>query len=394
MVPAGVAASSDRIRVARVITRLNVGGPAIQAMLLTKRLDPARFETMLVCGVAGPREGDMLALRPEPGVSPIVLPRFGREISLINDSRTLIELMRLFRAFRPHIVHTHLAKAGMLGRLAARLTGVPVVIHTFHGNVLSGYFGAGRSRAFALIERAMSRLSTCVAAISPGQRRELEARGIAPHDRIVDLPLGLDLEPFLGALPGGLRSELGLSADAPLVGIVARLVPIKRIDIFLAAAERVVARRPDVTFVVLGDGPLRPALEAHGRERALPVRFLGWRADLPSVYADLDVVVLTSDNEGTPVSVIEALAAARAVVVTDVGGVRDIVGSDGGRIVAPRDPDAVAQATLEVLADPALRFRLGASGRARVYPEYDASTLVRRVTGLYEDRLARIKLTR
>lgn len=379
---------------ARVITRLNVGGPAIQAMLLTKRLDPAKFETMLVCGVAGPREGDMLALRPEQGVLPIVLPWLGREIAPSGDIRTLIELVRLFRAFRPHVVHTHLAKAGVLGRLAARLTGVPVVIHTFHGNVLSGYFGPGRSRAFAAIERAMSRVSTCVAAISPGQRQELEARGIASRDRIVDLPLGLDLEPFLRAAPGGLRRELGVRGDAPLVGIIARLVPIKRVDLFLAAAERVVARRPDVTFVVLGDGPLRPALEDRGRERALPVRFLGWRADLPAVYADLDVVVLTSDNEGTPVSLIEALAAARAVVATDVGGVRDVVGSEGGRIVAPRDPGAVAEAILEVLADHELRSRLGASGRARVYPEYDASTLVRRVASLYEDRLGRIRLTR
>lgn len=394
MVQADVAASTDRIRVARVITRLNVGGPAIQAMLLTRRLDPARFETRLVCGVPGPREGDMAALRPEPGVAPIVLPHLGREISPLDDLRTLAQLMKLFRTFRPHVVHTHLAKAGVLGRLAARLTGVPVVIHTFHGNVLSGYFGPGRSRAFALIERGMARLSTCVAAISPGQRRELEARGIATRDRIVELPLGLDLEPFLRAAPGALRDELGLSADIPVVGVVARLVAIKRIDVFLAAAERVVARRPDLICVVLGDGPLRPALEEQARERALPVRFLGWRADLPAVYADLDVVVLTSDNEGTPVSVIEALAGGRAVVATDVGGVRDVIGSDGGRLVPPRDPDAVATAILELLADPSLRSRLGATGRTRVYPEYDASTLVRRVTSLYEERLGRIQVNR
>ena len=395
MVQSRLDGRQTRIRVARVITRLNVGGPSLQAMLLTSRLDPLKFETILVCGTPGDREGDMLGLRPEPGVVPIVLSNFGREIALLDDLRTLGQLIRLFRKFRPHVVHTHLAKAGVLGRVAARLTGVPVVIHTFHGNVLRGYFGAGRSRAFTIIEQAMARLSTVVVAISPEQRLQLEELGIAPAARIAEVPLGLDLRPFIDVERGSLRAELCLGLDAELVGIVARLVPIKRLDVFLDAATRVAARRPRVQFIVLGDGPLRFELERCARDRGLPVTFLGWRADLPSVYADLDVVVLTSDNEGTPVSVIEGLAAGRAVVATDVGGVSDVIGGpDSGRIVPPRDPEAVARAIEELLSDGTLRARLGMAGRARVYPDYDVSTLVDRVAGLYEDVLGRMRVTR
>lgn len=395
MVPPGLGDAPERIRVARVITRLNVGGPSLQAMLLTTRLDPRRFETLLVCGRPGEREGDMLALRPEPGVAPIVIPQLGRELSPLDDLRTLIRLIRIFRTFRPHVVHTHLAKAGVLGRLAARLSGVPVVVHTFHGNVLRGYFGAGRSRMFTAIERTLARLTTCVVAISPEQRAQLEQLGIARPGRVIEVPLGLDLRPFLEGATGTLRPELGLRPGVRLVGIVARLVPIKRLDVFLDAAALVASHRPDVAFVVLGDGPLRAELEERARTHALPVRFLGWRADLPSAYADLDVVVLASDNEGTPVSIIEALAAARAVVATDVGGVRDVVGGPAaGRIVPRRDPAALASAIEELLDDPALRDRLGSAGRDRVFPAYDISTLVTRLSALYEERLGRINLIR
>lgn len=394
MVQARIEDRSGRIRIARVITRLNVGGPSLQAMLLTKRLDPQRYATILVCGVPGEREGDMLALRPESGVEPIVLPGLQREISPLDDLRTLWQLIRIFRTYRPDVVHTHLAKAGVLGRIAARLTGVPVVIHTFHGNVLRGYFSAGRSRAFTFIERFMARLSTCVIAISAEQCRQLEELHIAPKDRIVELPLGLDLRPFLSGSPGTLRRELDLAAGSELVGIVARLVPIKRIDVFLDAAAILSARRPDVTYVVIGDGPLRQALEDRVRRDGSRIRFLGWRADLPSVYADLDVVALTSDNEGTPVSVIEGLVAGRAVVATDVGGVRDVIGGpEAGRIVPPDDPGAVANAIEELLGDADLRARLGAAGRARVFPAYDVTTLVQRVSDLYEERLGRMRPT-
>ena len=386
MVPKPVAAPGERIRVARIITRLNVGGPAIQALLLTQRLDPERFETLLVCGRVGPAEGNMLELRRELGVTPIVIPALGRGISPLDDVRAFLAIVGVLRAFRPHIVHTHLAKAGLLGRLAAALLRVPVIIHTFHGNVLRGYFSVAKSRLFLGLERLLARLSTRVIAISEQQASELRDLGIATKPRLVRVPLGLDLAPFLDTPAGRLRRELGLDAAVPLVGIVARLVPIKAVDVFLRAAALIVASSPAVRFVIVGDG------EERGRLRALAdglgvqerIHWLGWRADLPAIYADLDVVVLTSRNEGTPVSLIEALAAGRVVVATDVGGVSDVVvPPDRGVLVPDGDHEAVARVVLDLLADEERRRRLGAAGRSAIHPEYDSATLVRRIERLY-----------
>ena len=386
MVPKPVVAPGERIRVARIITRLNVGGPAIQAMLLTGRLDPEHFETLLICGRVGAAEGDMLALRREHGVVPIVIPTLGRGISPLDDIRAFLSIVGALRAFRPHVVHTHLAKAGLLGRLAAALLRVPVVVHTFHGNVLSGYFGAAKSGLFLGLERLLARLSTRIIAISERQAGELRRLGVAHEPRLLRVPLGLDLAPFLDAPSGLLRRELGVGQKAPLVGIVARLVPIKAIGVFLRAVELIIQEQPGARFVIVGDGEERGRLEADAAARGLAahIHWLGWRGDLPAIYADLDVVVLTSRNEGTPVSLIEAQAAGRAVVATEVGGVADIVVPPKRGILVPDgDHGALARAVLDLLADDERRHAMGAAGRAAVYPEYDSATLVRRIEGLY-----------
>lgn len=378
-----------------MITRLNVGGPAIQAILLTERLDPTRYECLLVTGAADDREGDMLALRHSGAVQPIVIPRLGRRIAPLGDVVAFFQLVALLRRFRPDIVHTHLAKAGLLGRIAGRIAGARVVVHTFHGNVLRGYFGVGTSALLRMIERLLGRISTRIVAISPEQVDELVRLGIVPPARIALVPLGLDLAPFLEAETGRLRAELA-AGDAPLVGIVARLVPIKAVDLFLEAAARVRAARQDARFVVLGDGPDRERLQERAARGDLvgSVRFLGWRADLPSVYADLDVVVLTSRNEGTPVSLIEALAAGRACVATNVGGVRDLLGDDERGIVVPAgNSEAIGRAILHLLNAPDERRTLGERGRSFVHPAYDTSTLIDRVDTLYRELLdARSKM--
>ena len=386
MVPKPVIVPGERIRVARIITRLNVGGPAIQAMLLTGRLGPERFETLLICGRVGAAEGDMLELRRELGVAPMVIPTLGRGISPLDDVRAFFSIVGVLRSFRPHIVHTHLAKAGLLGRLAAVVLRVPVVVHTFHGNVLRGYFGTATSALFLRFERLLARLSTRVIAISERQASELRDLGIATEPRLVRLPLGLDLAPFLDPSTGHLRRELGLDAAVPLVGIVARLVPIKAIDVFLRAAALIAAESPRAWFVVVGDGEERDRLRALADELGVRerVHWLGWRADLPAIYADLDVVVLTSRNEGTPVSLIEAQAAGRAVVATEVGGVPDVVvPPERGVLVPDGDHGAVARAVLDLLTDSDRRGAMGAAGRAAVYPEYDSATLVGRIERLY-----------
>lgn len=374
-----------RVKVLRVITRLNVGGPAIQAVLLSARLDPERFESLLVAGTESAAEGNMLELgRLDRPPSLRRIPALGREISLWDDLRAFVALVRLMREVRPDIVHTHLAKAGTLGRLAARMTGVPVVIHTYHGTVFRGYFGSWKSRLFVQIERSIARITTRLIAITPGQRRDLIGLGIGDARKVIEVPLGLDLAPFSGGVSRvEARRMLGLGADEPVVAIVARLVPIKDVGLFLRAFARVT---PSAIALIVGDGEERAQLEAEASDLGIAprCRFLGWRRDVESIYAAADVVALTSRNEGSPVSIIEAMAAGRAVVCTEVGGVPDVVTSGvSGMLVPTGDAGALATAIDRLLADPAERERLGREARKAVYPRYDVSRLVTDIAALY-----------
>ncbi len=380
------------MRVMRIIARLNVGGPAIHVSLLTLGLQDAAFSSTLVTGVVGPSEGDMTYLVHELGIEPVVIPWLQREIAPLADLRALIALVRLMRQQRPHIVHTHTAKAGFLGRLAAYLTGVPVIVHTFHGHVFRGYFGAAKTRLFIWLERRAARASDMILTISDRLREDLIAYRIAPPERIRVVPLGLKLLPLsdLEALRGGLRREMGFSTDAPLVGIIGRLVPVKNHELFLAAARRVAEAMPDARFLIVGDGERRAELEHMTRQFGLAdvVRFTGWRRDLPAIYADLDVLVISSHNEGTPVSIIEAMAAGVPVVATAVGGVPDLL-RDGqlGALVPPGDEAALAAAILDALrATPQPHV---VKAREWALKRYDADRLIADIRQLYEELLSR-----
>ena len=391
-VPARREGQVDRIRVLRVIARLNVGGPALHATLLADRLDPVRYHTQLVAGREGPAEGNYLALMGRSLENLTIVPSLGREIRGAQDLFAFVQLYRLIRQMRPHIVHTHTAKAGTLGRLAARLARVPVVIHTYHGHVLQGYFSPVKTRVFLSIERWLARWTDRLLTVSEAVRRDLLTLRIGSPERLRVIPLGLDLDPFLRCegLRGQLRAELAVG-DALLVGIVARLVPIKRHEDFLTAAAAVASRLPNSRFLVIGDGELRPKLEARARVLGLDrqLYFLSWRGDLPRVYADLDLVVLTSANEGLPVSLIEAMASARPVVATRVGGVPDLV-EDGvaGVLVPPGEPRALAEAMVTLLADPERRRDMGEAGRKRAHPAFSAERLVQDMDQLYTELLA------
>jgi glycosyltransferase involved in cell wall biosynthesis len=377
----------------RVIARLNVGGPAIHTILLTERMQALGFETTLVTGVAGPSEGDMLELAAAKGVRPVVLPTLGRELSLANDLRTLLDLYRQMRRERPDVVHTHTAKAGTVGRIAARLARVPVVVHTFHGHVLRGYFGAAKTRLFIEIERSLARVTDRILVLGEPQLHEIRGFGIGRPDQFRCVPLGLELERFLDCerLRGRFRRALGLDQQGPLIGIVARLVPIKGHSVFLQAARQVAAVNAAARFVIVGDGELRRALEEEERLLDLGNRviFAGFRDDLPEIYADLDVVALSSFNEGLPVTIIEALAAARPVVASDVGAVRDLV--DPGRtgwLAAAGDAESLARTILSHLEEPQRAREMGLAGRRHVYPQLSINRLVGDMTGIYREILA------
>ena len=387
-------ATARPIRVLRAITRLNIGGPAIHAILLTSALDDGlAFRSTLVTGSTGPREGDMLDLAAAHDVRPVMLRELGREISPLDDLLALARMVRLVRQVQPDVVHTHMAKAGTVGRLAARICGVTLIVHTYHGHVFHSYFSPLKTRVFVTIERALGMASSRLIVIGDSQRAEIARYGVAPAEKLVPIRLGLDLGQFLEAerFRGELRAELRIPSDAPLVGIVARLVPVKAHEVFFDAAVRVRSAIPDVRFLILGDGERRDELEALARERGLDaaIAWWGWRRDMPRVYADLDVVALTSHNEGSPVSLIEALAAARPVVSTAVGGVPEVV-VDGqtGLTVPDGDAGALADRIVTLLRDRELAARLGAAGRRHVYPRYDSSRLVDDVKHLYLRELA------
>jgi len=387
MVEAG---REGRIRVLRVIARLNVGGPAIHATLLTGRLNPARFATTLVAGSEEAGEANYLELHGRT-MPVLILPDLGREIRPLSDVRTVWRLMQVVRRERPHIVHTHTAKAGALGRLAAILCGVPIIVHTYHGHVLRGYFSPAKTAVYRAIERMLALGTDRLLTVTDRVGQELLALGVGRPAHYRTLPLGFDLAPLLVAerRRGELRAELQVG-DAPLVGIVARLVPIKAHDVFLAMAARVRQTYSTAVFVIVGDGELRTSLEQRAVDLGLAgaVRFLGWRADIDRLYADIDVVVLTSRNEGSPVALIEAMAAGVPVVSTEVGGVADVVQHGATGLLAPMDDDAaLARHVVTLLGDRDLGRRMGQRGRAIVAATYSADRLVSDIEALYEELL-------
>jgi len=369
----------------RIIARLNVGGPALHVTLLTGRLGPPEFESTLVCGRIGPGEGDMAYLAAERGITPIIIPELGRELSPLRDPVTLFRLWRLMRYLKPDIVHTHTAKAGFVGRWAAWLARVPVRVHTYHGHVFQGYFGPAKTRLFLALERLTARITDRLITISPALRDELAGvYRVAPAQKFAVVPLGLELAPYAAAPRGlgTLRAAHLIPPSAPLIGIVGRIVPIKNHALFLEMAGRVLQAQPDAYFVIVGDGEDRAAIEAQADRLGLRKRvvFTGWMQDLVPVFSDLDLLALSSDNEGTPTAIMQALAAGVPVVATAVGGVPDLLRHGGwGRLVPPGDAGALAEAVLDALRDSAPDPAI----RTATLAEYDAERLAEALAGLY-----------
>ena len=370
-----------RVKVLRIITRLNIGGPAFHTILLTAHLNPEIFHSKLVKGDEGKQEGEMEYLLERKKVIPIFVPELVRELSLKKDFIAFWKLYKLIRQERPDIVHTHMAKAGTLGRLAAKLAGVSIIVHTFHGHVFHSYFGTVKTKIFITIEKLLALLTTQIVAVSQSQREEILRYKIAPPKKVVCIPLGLELDLFLDAekKKGQLRAELNLNQDHKLVGIIARLVPVKGHSFLFQAAKGVIPNLPNVKFLVVGDGPLRTELESLAVQQGIQknVIFCGFRKDLPKIYADLDVVVLTSLNEGLPVAVIEGMAAAKPAVAFDVGGVKDLIQDNVTGILVPfGDVQRLADSIISLLENPQECERLGQNARQKAYPHFDFRRLV------------------
>jgi glycosyltransferase involved in cell wall biosynthesis len=385
-----VSTGNSRLRVLRVITRLNVGGPARQALYLNRVLPERGIASDLIRGLVDPSEGE---LSPPNETGNIFVPALRRTVNPVRDYAAYRAVASHIRRVRPDIVHTHMAKAGTIGRLAARGRDTPVVIHTFHGHVLEGYFSPARNQVYLRIERFLARSTDVLIAVSPAVRDELLALGIGRPSQWRVIPLGLELQGLLDARISQVeaRRRLGLPEDGPLVGIVGRLVPIKDHATFFRAAVAVARSRPDARFVIAGGGELSERLEAEASD-LLPGRchFLGWVLDLPSLYAALDVVALTSRNEGTPVALIEAAAAGKPAVATDVGGVSDVV-RDGitGILVRAGDPGGIAAGILSLLRSGDQREAMGIGAREWVRERFSAERLATDIEELYREQVAR-----
>ena len=385
----------DRIKILRIIGRLNVGGPAIHVVNLTAGLDPHHYQSLLVAGSENEAEGSMMDFALSHGVAPTVIAEIVTAFSLApRDGKALWKLYQLMRKERPHIVHTHTAKAGFLGRLAARMAGVPIIVHTFHGHVLHGYYGPAKNELLRRIEQSLAWLCDRLVTVSEQVKNELVGYSIAKAEKISVVPLGFDLDPFLNshAQQGEFRREMGLSDEHMLIGIVGRIFPIKNHGLFLDAAARVSARERNARFIVVGDGVLRPTLENQARELGIgdKVLFTGWRRDLPRICVDLDVLVVSSDNEGTPVSAIEAMAARCPVVATRVGGLPDLIDDHkAGRLVPPRNADALASAVLDLLQSPHTARELGRNAQESVRQRFAVQRLLGDMDHLYRQLLAK-----
>lgn len=392
---------AEPIRILRIIARLNVGGPAIHVTLASAGLATRGYQTRVLAGEVGESEGDMEYFARERGVAVERVKGLGREIRGGADVRAGMHLLRVMREWKPHVIHTHTAKAGALGRTAARLYmrtrkdgPVPAVVHTFHGHVLEGYFGRARSAFFRVVERRLAASTHRLVAPSPRIAEDLLAMRIGKREQYRVVPLGFELDPFLAvgprdpASPHPLRTELGIPFDATVVAIVGRLTAIKNHEMFLLSASRLPRRtRTPIHFLVVGDGELRADLEALAKAKGLAglVHFAGWRRDLHAVYREIDVLALTSINEGTPVSLIEAMAAGRAVVATGVGGIPDVVkdGETGLLVTSGRD-DLFAVAMGRLADDAELRERLAAAARIDAEKRFRVARLVDDLDALYK----------
>jgi glycosyltransferase involved in cell wall biosynthesis len=393
-------ATTRKVKVLRVIARLNMGGPAHHVGLLGAGLDSERYETLLLYGDLGAGEDSLEESVRARGASMARVRGLRPEIRPFDDVRALAALVREVRRRRPDIVHTHTAKAGMLGRLAALLAGRPrpVIVHTYHGHVLEGYFGPAKTALYRGLERWLARRSDALIGVSSATVDDLVRLGVGERSKFRVIPIGLDLDRFLRSSPSDgaeFRAEARVQEGELLLTFVGRLVPIKRVDVLLRAFAQARELGAPVRLAVVGDGQLRPELERLAGELGVAdvVFFAGYRADMLPVAAASDLAVLSSDNEGTPVSLIEAAAAAKPSVSTAVGGVPDVVTQGTGMLTQAGDPHALGTAIATLARDSSERIEMGERARAHVAERFSVERLLEDIEALYVELMDRSSAT-
>lgn len=385
-----------KVRILRIQSRICVGGPSLNAIFLSAFLPEDTYQTLLVGGRLEPGEMSMAPKATKEGVALHELAEMGRAISWLDDVKAFFKLIKLIRHYKPHIVHTHTAKAGALGRVAAFVCRVPLRVHTFHGHVFHGYFSSFKSRIFVWVERILARISNRVIVISQRQYDEiLGTYRVIPKKKARIVRLGFQLDHMMDGTKGKFRASLGVEENTFLVGIVARLVPIKNHTLLLKAIQHWHKSQQgfspkSLKFLIIGDGECRQALEEEVAELGIEawVHFTGWRRDLADIYADLDLNVLVSKNEGTPVTLIEGLACGVPLLTTDVGGIKDIADERCGEIVpADISPQKLGESLMHRIEEVKRKGRLTPAIRQEVFQSFHVNRLVADIDALYREAI-------
>lgn len=388
-------------RVLRVINRFNIGGPTYNAAYLSKYLDDS-FETLLVGGQKDETEDSSEFIVEKLGLSPVIIPEMKREINFKNDQIAYKKIKQLIAEFNPDIVHTHASKAGAIGRLAAYNMKVPVIVHTFHGHVFHSYFGKVKTSIYKNIERYLAKKSSSIIAISDIQKKELSNNHkICSSDKIKVVPLGFDLNKFRENTAQkriNFRKEWNIDEETVAIGIIGRLVPIKNHNFFLRIAKTIKDKtNKKIRFFIIGDGELKGELIEYCKELNLKyttkkespelITFTSWIKDIDVVNAGLDIITLTSKNEGTPVSLIEAQASSKPIVSTNVGGIENIVKTNKTALLSEtNDETTFANNLLKLIEVPQLRIKMSENG-SHVFEEFHYKRLAQNMEELYRELL-------
>jgi glycosyltransferase involved in cell wall biosynthesis len=389
--------SSRPWSIVHAIARLNVGGAALNLLGLAAEQRRRGHDVVVAAGTLARGEASMEYVATELGVPVLHVPALQRELSVQPDLAAIRSLRRIIASRRPDILHTHTAKAGATGRIAAALSGratPSATVHTFHGHVLRGYFGPYRERLFIRVEWLLARMTDAVVTVSDEVRNDLVALGVAPREKIVVIPYGFDLSSLVRpeqADRSRARAELGLGQDTFVLGWVGRLTPIKRPEDLIRTLAHLVQSGIDAALVVIGDGPDRPGVEELAARLGVADRchFVGYQQEMSHWYGLFDAFALTSENEGTPVAAIEALASGCPVVATDAGGTATVVrNGETGYIVPIGDTVALAAHLTELAHHPELARELGTRGAADVRERFAMGQMADRMDNLYARLLA------
>ena len=372
---------AERIKVMQIIARMNVGGPAVIVAELMRGIDSSRFEQILITGYCDETEADFLD-EVATDIKATRIAGLGRSVSPIADFTAFLGLIKTIKTFKPDVIHTHTAKAGVLGRLASIIAGRGAIrIHTFHGHLLHGYFVGWKTKLVVLIEKFFAKRTHHLIAIGSEVKRELIAAGIGNASQYSVFFPGLP-EPHTVSKTE-IRKNLELDPTAIYCTFVGRLTQIKRPDRLLDVAAAMVKREVPIHFLVAGEGELFESSKARAAAEKLPVTFLGWRKDIDDLFAASDIAILSSDNEGIPLTLIQAAQAGLPILAPAVGSISDIVENDKTGFLTSPQPGAMASALSALATDEALRNRLGAAGKIHAHEFFSLERMLRDHTEIY-----------